>query len=110
MVAGVRRLWAFAVAHQSVIGYLILLGALLFNLYAIRDTTLSTNRTVKRDIPRLEARIAELDKTIEDQNYVLNEQAVPAIIDMAKILTANGIDPPQVLLSPSQPPYQSTNP
>jgi hypothetical protein len=71
-----------------------------------RETRLAAKearRLVALENEKQEAQIASL-------NFVLNEQAIPAVVDLLAILEANGIKPPRVLLGPSQPPYEPQNP
>lgn len=83
----------------------IVLAFLIVALYQLREAideqkaiSSDTNRVVKREVPRLEAQVA-------GQTFVLTQQAVPAIIAMQAQIQELGGDPPEVLLSPGEPPF-----
>jgi hypothetical protein len=75
-------------------------GVLIWGVIpANHRTTLNTNAIVRAQIPGLQSQIAQRDKTISDQQYELNE-AVAAIKQLAGILEAHHIQPPEVTINP----------
>jgi hypothetical protein len=94
MIAYVRQ-------HYATIGFLIMLGALLVSLYRVETVARDTNHI-------LQVEVQEKDTHIEELNFVVNQQAVPAIIYMTREMRRAGLTPPEVLLSPSEPPFTPT--
>lgn len=93
----------FARRHALLAGYLIMLAALVVALARLEVVARDTNGVVKREVPRLEKQNAQA-------TYMLNKQAVPAIVAMFAQIEALGGKPPKVLISPTEPPFAEQNP
>ena len=61
-------------------------------------------KTLNAQIPGLQAQIKRDDKTISDDNYILNQEAVPAIEKLAKQVIALHGNPGQIELKPPSDP------
>lgn len=102
--------------RSTIASLVVFAGAMLVAAYsiyqletAVEDTkrsvasakmiSLDTNRIVRQELADTKARL-------EAANYVLNQQAAPAIVHMLKVLRAAGLQTPEVLLSPSEPPFK----
>lgn len=66
----------------------------------LHQITAKTNFIVSSQIPGLQAQIRARDKTISDQQYILEKEAIPAIVKLAKQVKDLGGDPGQIVLSP----------
>lgn len=51
------------------------------------------------------SRLEDLEQENEDATYVINEQLIPAVLDMAARLQVAGLQPPCVRATPESPPY-----
>lgn len=71
---------------------------LLFMFRELRSITSSTNEIVKRENARLE-------KENEQLKFVIDRQAIPAIVFMAGEVQRLGGTPPRVLLGSQHPPF-----
>lgn len=56
-------------------------------------------------LPGLQRQITKLEAENAETDYVLNKQAVPAVIYLIKQVEALGGKPPQILLNPKEPPF-----
>lgn len=84
--------------HPIALAYLIVAFALAFGAYRIETVTRSTNDVVKNELAQRDAQIKQL-------NFVLEQQAIPAITFMADEIDRLGGEPPKVLLTPTGPPF-----
>lgn len=84
--------------HRATIGYLVLLFALVYAIFRVELVTRDTNRILNGEVQEKDAQIAQL-------NYILGEQAVPAVTFLLRQCRAQGRDCPEVLLSPTEPPF-----
>lgn len=82
-----------------VVGFLLIMGALGYLNWSVRDYAQSTNEAVTREIPRLESQIVERDETITDQNSVI-QQSTDAIVLLIETLRLHGIEPPEIIIRP----------
>lgn len=85
--------------HPLLLAYLIVIVGLLFYAYRLETLAQNTNEIVKRDL-------VERDQTISALEFVLQQQAAPAIVYMQKELRAAGVTPPNVFLTPDEPPFK----
>lgn len=80
------------------IAYLIVALALLVYAYRLETTSDQTNNIVKTEL-------AERDAQIAAANFIITQQAVPAITAMQRQIRELGGEPPLVLLSPTEPSF-----
>lgn len=114
-VSALRRLVASARREPWLLGALAFIAVL--NITAlllgnqqtarIKDLALANREVLAVQVPALRSRIAERDQTIEDQKVVIN-QAVAAIIAMSDQIEKLGGKPPKVVLQP--PEHKKENP
>lgn len=90
--ANLRTALAVATLAFVIVGFV----AMFATLHRIIE---STNEAVRAEIPGLQEQIRQRDKTISDQQYVI-EQAVEAIKKLAKQVQDLGGDPGQITISP----------
>lgn len=98
-----------ASAPWWLVAVLIAMGVLTIMAMALgyrelRRITANTNTVVTQENTRKDDEIADLQAQLDGLTFVLQEQAVPAIIAMGDQITALGGDPPEVILDPSQAP------
>lgn len=79
-----------------------MLGVLIFLVLRV---TSSTNDAVTHEIPGLKDQIADRDDTIAAQEDVIT-QSVDAILLLQQTLRDNGIDPPEIVIRPQEPPEE----
>lgn len=83
------------------------LGVLLVIVVVwLGPTASDTNDIVNNTVSRLERRVEEQEEVIKDADFVIKEQALPAIQLMQKMLDEAGIDPPPVILDPGHRPKE----
>lgn len=82
---------------DSMLAVIILLNISLFVL--VLHTASDTNQAVRAQIPGLKAQIKARDKTIADQDYIINKEAVPQLIKLAEQVKSLGGDPGKIILS-----------
>lgn len=82
------------------IAYFILAAGLLLYAARLEIVAKDTNRILKTEVQEKDSQITAL-------NYILNEQAAPAIIFLLKQCKAQKFpDCPEVLLSPTEPSFE----
>lgn len=81
-----------------VASYLIVALALGLAIHRTREVAADTNQIVKQQLAQSEQQIQKL-------NFVLEQQAIPAITYMAEEIDRLGGKPPKVLLTPTGPPF-----
>ena len=83
----------------SAIVILIIVGLIVgFTAWRVETVASDTNRLVREEL-------REKDNIISQQQFILEEQATPAIIYMLNQMKAAGLDTPIVLLNPHCPPF-----
>ena len=97
-VAAVRRLPPFVRSHPQSVAYVIVAIALLVYAYRLEQVAQDTNHILKVEVQ-------EKDKQIAALNFVLEQQAIPAVTFMAEEIDRLGGKPPKVLLTPTGPPF-----
>lgn len=65
----------------------------------LRSITESTNLAVTSQIPGLQQQLKSRDETISDYKYVLEKQAIPAIIKLSEQVKSLGGEPGEVILT-----------
>jgi hypothetical protein len=85
-----------------------MVGALIIVAFTAQFVLLWSSSRSNHDA--ITKQIPALEKTIADQQYVINQQAVPAIVYMLEHLREAGITPPSVLLGPQHPPFKKETP
>src|SRR5688572_13039668 len=84
-------------------GFVVLAGLLLAVLGGIISIQIDTKQAVERQVAPLQARVAELEEIIVDLEDV-NVQATDAIVLLITTLQQNSIEPPQIIIRPSEDP------
>lgn len=97
---------ALAAAFVALVVSLAANTATLIVARDVHNITASTNETVKVQVPGLRRQLRQEQKQNTALMFVLNKQAVPAILEMARLLEEAGVKPPLVLLSPDKPPFK----
>lgn len=98
MVVLVRKLAAFFRSHLLALAYLIVISFLSLYAYRLESLARDTNQILKVEVQEKDAQIGTL-------NYLLGEQAVPAVTYLLRQCRQQGSDCPQVLISPAEPPF-----
>ena len=93
-----RRLPTFVRTHPQSVAYVIVAVALLVYAYRLEALAQNTNHILKVEVQ-------EKDKQVTGLNFVLEQQAIPAITFMAEEIDRLGGKPPKVLLTPTGPPF-----
>lgn len=84
--------------HPLTIAYLIVISGLLFYAYRLESLARDTNHILNVEVQEKDAQIAA-------QQYIIEKQAVPAIVYMTRAMREGGLTPPDVLLHPNEPPF-----
>lgn len=92
------RVRSFTRAHLIAIGYLILATGFVYVTYLHLSLARDTNQIVKTEL-------AERDAQISAANFIITQQAVPALTAMQRQIRELGGEPPLVLLSPTEPSF-----
>lgn len=107
--AGVRRQILDALRRSAtlvrlvVAGFVVTVMLLVAILAGVVTITLDTNQAVDRQVEPLQARNAELETQVAQQETVLT-QAVDAIVLLQRMLRDAGIEPPEIVLRPPEEP------
>lgn len=112
-----RWVWVIEVVAATLfvlvntVGVAVMFVALTDNTDATNANTADTNHAVRQEIPGLQRQLADERQAREDAEFVLTEQAVPAIVAMSKQIEQLGGKPPQVILkAPDRPTTSTTAP
>ena len=92
------RAVTFFRTHPQSVAYLIVAIALLVYAYRLEQVAQDTNDILKTEVQEKDSQIAAL-------NFVLEQQAIPAVTFMAEEIDRLGGKPPKVLLTPTGPPF-----
>lgn len=110
----VRHIFLLLVA--TIIGGVLAVSSMFVYLARIAESSREQSRENQKvltlQIPGLERQIRDREATIEQlgarnaaTEYMLNKQAIPAIVYMIGQIEELGGRPPRVLLEPSEPPF-----
>lgn len=72
----------------------------VFTLIGMIKLAVDTRDAIRVQIPGLKQQIGVRDKTIRDQQSILEDQAIPAIIKLSNQVKSLGGEPGEVVLSP----------
>lgn len=92
-----------------------LMGVAMIAMFVeLRGLSASNNRLLEAQIPSLETTIDRRDATIKSKDqqidaltFIVNKQAVPAIVWLSGRVEALGGGSPRILLGPDQPPFKA---